>query len=74
MSWLDEDHTGQCCTCTHWDADRRSDDVSAQGQCRAHPPRVIYVPPKDRALDHPFESEWPWTMGADWCGEWRVRR
>ena len=69
MSGPPDDHTGQCCTCHHWDADRDSDKVDAQGMCRKKPP--VFIGMSDDGFTPDWS--WPWTMGADWCGKWTRR-
>jgi hypothetical protein len=70
---MPEDHTGQCVTCAWWDAQDQSDEITAQGECRRHVP--LLVRRSVLVSDGLREDEWgwPWTYGADWCGEWTRR-
>jgi hypothetical protein len=56
------DRKNVCANCRHW-----LHEKDATGQCRRHPPVVVYMPV---GRNHVYKSEFPHTAPTDWCGEW----
>jgi len=55
----------RCRDCRFWETlDGLARSV---GFCRRHPPQAV------RNEDNEWDSVWPETLGADWCGEAQPR-
>ncbi|CAM3001488.1 hypothetical protein [Rariglobus hedericola] len=52
----------QCKSCTYWEA-----KTNTLGECRRHAPQTIAFNVDD---DVKFESRFPVTKAADWCGDY----
>ncbi|HRE79807.1 MAG TPA: hypothetical protein PLN52_02105 [Opitutaceae bacterium] len=57
----------RCSSCNYWNAQASSD----QGQCRRHAPQTV-VFNVDAGVK--FESRFPETKAADWCGDYSANR
>ena len=55
----------KCETCTYWQA-----KADTTGECRRHAPQTIAFTVDD---DVRFESRFPLTKAADWCGDFAAR-
>lgn len=55
----------KCQSCTYWQP--KSD---ATGECRRHAPQTIAFTVDE---DVRFESRFPVTQAADWCGDYEAR-
>lgn len=57
--------TKVCSNCTHWN--KVSD---ASGECRRHAPQTVVFKVDENVK---FESRFPATKPADWCGDFQIR-
>lgn len=53
-----------CESCTYWKK------ASADGECRRHAPQTIAFTVDS---DVKFESRFPVTQAADWCGDYEAK-
>ena len=53
-----------CANCIHWKA--KADPV---GECRRHAPQTVAFQVEDGVK---FESRFPETKAADWCGDFTL--
>lgn len=58
--------TARCENCNYWNA-----KASAEGECRRHAPQTIAFTVDDSTK---FESRFPVTKAADWCGDFSANR
>jgi len=58
--------TAQCGTCTYW-----NQHAEQLGECRRHAPQTVAFT-VDQSVK--FESRFPATTAADWCGDYNPRR
>ncbi|NJM36600.1 MAG: hypothetical protein HC845_01295 [Akkermansiaceae bacterium] len=57
--------TSVCSSCQHW-----SNASSDQGECRRHAPQMLVF---TIDAETKFESRFPTTKAADWCGEFEEK-
>ena len=55
-----------CESCTYW----KSVEAKAAGECRRHAPQTIAFTVD---ADVKFESRFPVTKAADWCGDYSAK-
>jgi len=55
--------SAQCQSCTYWQA--KAD--TSTGECRRHAPQTVAFNVDDGVK---FESRFPLTKAADWCGDY----
>lgn len=53
--------TAKCESCTYWQA------KASAGECRRHAPQTVAFTVDDNVK---FESKFPVTQAADWCGDY----
>lgn len=57
--------TKVCANCTHWNQSEAS-----AGECRRHAPQTVVF---NVDANVKFESRFPVTKAADWCGDFQIR-
>lgn len=58
--------TAVCSTCQYWSSDAKA----SKGECRRHAPQMLVFQVDANVK---FESRFPITLGADWCGDHKLK-